>query len=154
MERAAEGKFAYISWKIYQQDIIAKDFLKAGGGSRIYQVSLRRLISSYSSLHYKAKGVFNTPANVAWAFPPGSDLREKFDRIIRRLVEVRFYKIISIFSISLYFGPREGSSTIGCQPFWTSLPGRGGRNRSVKTRPPRRRLRLWHLIISARPLVS
>ena len=38
MERAAEGKFAYISWKIYQQDIIARNFIDSAGVSRVYQV--------------------------------------------------------------------------------------------------------------------
>ena len=37
----------------------------------------------------KAKTVFNTPAYLAWAFPPGSDLRPEFNRIVRRLLEVK-----------------------------------------------------------------
>ena len=41
MERAAQGNFAYISWKTYQQDIIARNFVDSQGRRRVYQVSLR-----------------------------------------------------------------------------------------------------------------
>ena len=40
MERAAEGNFAYISWKTYQQDIIARNFVDSEGGRMVYQVRL------------------------------------------------------------------------------------------------------------------
>ena len=38
MERAAEGNFAYISWKTYQQDIIARNFVDSEGARMVYQV--------------------------------------------------------------------------------------------------------------------
>ena len=40
MERASEGNFAYISWKTYQQDIIARNFVDSDGSARVYQVRL------------------------------------------------------------------------------------------------------------------
>ena len=99
MERAAEGKFAYISWKIYQQDIIARNFIDSAGVSRVYQVRGGVCVSSEPQTDRsttKAKGVFNTPSNLAWAFPPASDLRTKFDKIILRLQEVRAAQSIVI----------------------------------------------------------
>ena len=90
MERAAEGKFAYISWKIYQQDIIARNFIDSAGVSRVYQVRGGDGVCPQTDRSTtQAKGVFNTPSNLAWAFPPASDLRTKFDKIILRLQEVR-----------------------------------------------------------------
>ena len=91
MERAAQGNFAYISWKTYQQDIIARNFVDSEGRRRVYQVNLRVWLDQNTTLSVllKAKTVFNTPAYLAWAFPPGSDLRPEFNRIIRRLLEVK-----------------------------------------------------------------
>ena len=89
MERAAKGNFAYISWKTYQQDIIARNFVDNEGRRRVYQVRLLILHHTTHSAPLKAKTAFNTPAYVAWAFPPASDLRPEFNRIIRRLLEVK-----------------------------------------------------------------
>ena len=122
MERAAEGKFAYISWKIYQQDIIARNFIDSAGVSRVYQVRgvcvcvcvclfvcvcvcVCDVCPQTDRSTTQAKGVFNTPSNLAWAFPPASDLRTKFDKIILRLQEVRAAQSI----VTVHHHDREAS---------------------------------------------
>ena len=39
----------------------------------------------------KAKGYFNTPSYLAWAFQSGSPLKPDFDRVILKLSEVHKY---------------------------------------------------------------
>ena len=38
MARAARGGFAFISWKVYQKDIIARNFVDKFGNKMVYQV--------------------------------------------------------------------------------------------------------------------
>ena len=38
MARAARGGFAFISWKVYQKDIIARNFVDKFGNKLVYQV--------------------------------------------------------------------------------------------------------------------
>ena len=111
MRRASEGGFAYISWKvslldiilyiifkkaprpsvpvlscqIFQQDTIARNFIDGYGKKQIYQVFFL-----HQSLWIcpQAKGYFNTPSYLAWAFQSGSPLKPDFDRVILILSEV------------------------------------------------------------------
>ena len=87
MARAARGGFAFISWKVYQKDIIARNFVDKFGNKLVYQVWNSLVFSLLFGL-FQARGVFNTPSNLAWAFQSGSYLKVKFDRIMRRLTEV------------------------------------------------------------------
>ena len=38
MARASRGGFAFISWKVYQKDIIARNFVDKFGNKMVYQV--------------------------------------------------------------------------------------------------------------------
>ena len=87
MEKASRGGFAFISWKVYQKDIISRNFVDKFGNKLVYQV--RKIFWFEPNIFVsQARGVFNTPSNLAWAFQSGSQLKPKFDRIIRRLTEV------------------------------------------------------------------
>ena len=60
---------------------------------------------------FQARGDFNTPSNLAWAFQSGSDLKPKFDKIIRRLSEVTT-TLMNLIKLAL--------SQAGLIQFWLS----------------------------------
>ena len=73
-------------FQIYQQDIIARNFIDGYGKKQIYQVI--SLLQKFKKVVIKAKGFFNTPSYLAWAFQSGSPLKPDFDRVILKLSEV------------------------------------------------------------------
>ena len=74
--------------QIYQQDIIARNFIDVYGKKQIYQVFP---FTELVIFVLKAKGYFNTPSYLAWAFQSGSPLKPDFDRVILKLSEVHRY---------------------------------------------------------------
>ena len=77
--------------QIYQQDIVARNFVDGYGKKQIYQVVFSVLITQNCAL--QAKGYFNTPSYIAWAFQSGSPLKQDFDRVILYLTEVISLKL-------------------------------------------------------------
>ena len=50
MTKAAKGGFAFISWKVYQKDIIARNFVDKFGKDTVYQVKIQENSSPKSNL--------------------------------------------------------------------------------------------------------
>ena len=65
----------------------------------------------------KAKGYFNTPSYLAWAFQSGSPLKSDFDRIILKLSEVIILKLI-LFTASVNIKSHKLNMKAGLIEYW------------------------------------
>ncbi|XP_076053564.1 uncharacterized protein LOC143032583 [Oratosquilla oratoria] len=70
MEKVLDSGYAFISWKTYFRNLIAKDFTDSNG---------------YTAVHIAREDFF--PAGFGWAFPKGSLYLTKFDQLVQRLIE-------------------------------------------------------------------
>ncbi|XP_063876364.1 glutamate receptor ionotropic, kainate glr-3-like isoform X1 [Scylla paramamosain] len=70
MERVLKGKYAFISWKTYFRNLIARDYTDRNGDTQV---------------HIAREDFF--PGGFGWAFPKNSPYLIKFDKIFQRLIE-------------------------------------------------------------------
>ncbi|XP_045618219.1 glutamate receptor ionotropic, delta-2-like [Procambarus clarkii] len=70
MERVMEGNYAFISWKTYFRNLIARDYSDRNGASKVYI----------------AREEF-FPGGFGWAFPKHSPYLPAFDQVFQRLIE-------------------------------------------------------------------
>ncbi|XP_063597048.1 glutamate receptor 3-like [Penaeus indicus] len=70
MEKVLQGNYAFISWKTYFRNLIARDYTERNGETQV---------------HIAREDFF--PGGFGWAFPKGSPYRTKFDQLFQRLIE-------------------------------------------------------------------
>ncbi|CAL4059915.1 unnamed protein product, partial [Meganyctiphanes norvegica] len=70
MVKVQQGGYAFISWKTYFRNLIARDYTGGNGETNIHI----------------ARGEF-FPGGFGWAFPLGSPYRRQFDNMFQRLIE-------------------------------------------------------------------
>ncbi|XP_042858200.1 uncharacterized protein LOC122244381, partial [Penaeus japonicus] len=70
MEKVLKGNYAFISWKTYFRNLIARDYTERNGETQV---------------HIAREDFF--PGGFGWAFPKSSPYRMKFDQLFQRLIE-------------------------------------------------------------------